>query len=515
MRISARKAMAWSLALGLLGASTIALWAQGPQRPPYKPSRPIAIVGGLLIDATGAPPRHDQTVLMRGDRIEQIGPMETVKVPAGAQVIDAAGMTIMPGLINTNQHIQINALFPSPLGNLPLSLIKARWEKTWSANERRAFVYLMQGITSMRNTSGPASQLLPVKRRIEAGEIAGPRLFLGGALFQSEASFNGYVTRQRTPPDAVDFMRNQFAFHIVGDVDADTKAYEGADFDYWKLLMAEEAFDGKNDFTDEQLRAFIAKAHRLGKKIDVHCGGNNAGLRRMLAFDVDTLEHPFYGTEIIADDVIEGYRRKGVIVASLLSVMINTAERSADPHRFDETLYAMSLDPAEHRVLMHYRDKMLANQREPDKPGVSLYDGSDPPDFPAARAAATPEAGPHGPSFKDLQARLRTSKENMRRFVKAGVKLSMGTDTGAFMDFQQEDPNAQEMMYMVEMGMTPMQAIEAATRNGAEALGMLKTLGTLEAGKLADVIVVAGNPLQNMAAMKRVAYVVKGGVRYK
>jgi imidazolonepropionase-like amidohydrolase len=103
----------------------------------------------------------------------------------------------------------------------------------------------------------------------------------------------------------------------------------------------------------------------------------------------------------------------------------------------------------------------------------------------------------------------------MRRFIKAGVKISMGTDTGAFMDFQQEDPNAREMMYMVEMGMSPMQAIEAATRNGAEALGLLKELGTIEPGKLADVIVVAGNPLENMGAMKRVAYVIKGGVRFK
>ena len=88
-------------------------------------------------------------------------------------------------------------------------------------------------------------------------------------------------------------------------------------------------------------------------------------------------------------------------------------------------------------------------------------------------------------------------------------------DTGAFLGFQQEDPNAQELMYMVEMGMDPMKVIQAGTRNGAEALGLLKDLGTIETGKLADVIVVAGNPLQNMAAMKRVAYVIKGGVRYK
>jgi imidazolonepropionase-like amidohydrolase len=91
----------------------------------------------------------------------------------------------------------------------------------------------------------------------------------------------------------------------------------------------------------------------------------------------------------------------------------------------------------------------------------------------------------------------------------------MGTDTPAFLNFQQEDPNAGEMMYMVEMGMTPMATIEASTRIGAEALGLSRELGTIEVGKLADVIVVAGNPLQDMRAMKRVYAVIKGGVRYK
>jgi imidazolonepropionase-like amidohydrolase len=70
-------------------------------------------------------------------------------------------------------------------------------------------------------------------------------------------------------------------------------------------------------------------------------------------------------------------------------------------------------------------------------------------------------------------------------------------------------------MLMVEMGMDPLKAVQAGTHNGAEALGMLNDLGTIETGKLADVIIVAGNPLQHMAAMKRMAYVITGGVRYK
>jgi imidazolonepropionase-like amidohydrolase len=234
----------------------------------------------------------------------------------------------------------------------------------------------------------------------------------------------------------------------------------------------------------------------------------------MLAFDVDTLEHPFLRNQIVDADIIEGYVKKGVIIDTLLVQVMSEALRSIDPHRFDESLYAMSLDPKEYRILMQYRDKMAANLKHPDAPGVAPYDASQPPDF-TALAGTLEGSNGSTPPVNELRKRMQTSKENMRRFIKAGAKFAMGTDTGAFLNFQQEDPNALELMFMVEMGMDPLSAIQAGTRNGAEALGRLSDLGTLETGKLADVIVVAGNPLQDMAVMKRVAYVIKGGVRYK
>lgn len=158
--------MSCIIAFATLQTLGIGIDASGPQAPPYKPDKPIAIVGGLLIDATGAPPRLDQTVLIQGEWIVEIGPMATVKVPADADVIDAAGMTVMPGLINSNQHIQLNPLLPAGSGsNLPLANFKARWEKHWARQPYQAFVYLMQGVTSMRQTSGPATQILPVETR--------------------------------------------------------------------------------------------------------------------------------------------------------------------------------------------------------------------------------------------------------------------------------------------------------------------------------------------------------------
>ena len=485
---------------------------QGPQGPPYLPQGPIAIVGGLLIDATDALPQHDQTVLIDGDRIIEVGPMEEVSIPDAARVIDARGMTIMPGLIDSNQHFVLNPLFSTPDVSFSYEGFKARWEHNWAQMEYVAFVYLMQGITGFRQTPGPADLQLEVSRRIENGEIPGPRIYLGGSLWMSKAHWDRHLKQNsQMDPRAVEFIKHQFEYNVIEDLDnldPNDWGQEGPDFNYWKLYMWREPFDGKNDFTDEELEYIINRGHELGKIIDVHAGGHNNGLRRMLAFDVDTLEHPFYGNELIEWDIIKGYVKKGVIIDTLLEVMIQKIELAADPHRFNETLYSMSLyghgtrpAPFEHRLLMQYRDKLIYNKRYPDKPGLRVY---------------PPDSTETGRSYNAQMEAMEISKENMRRFIKAGAKFWMGTDTGAFMTMRQEDPYAREMAHMVEMGMTPVQAIQAATRNGAEGLGMLDQLGTIEKGKLADVIVVAGNPLKDMeGAMKRVYAVIKGGVRYK
>jgi imidazolonepropionase-like amidohydrolase len=92
----------------------------------------------------------------------------------------------------------------------------------------------------------------------------------------------------------------------------------------------------------------------------------------------------------------------------------------------------------------------------------------------------------------------------------------MGTDTGAFMGWRQENPQATELASMVELGMTPMQAIQSATKNAAEGLKMQKDLGTIEKGKIADIIIVAGNPMVDMYhAMSNVNTVIQNGIRFK
>ncbi len=415
-------------------------------------------------------------------------------------------MTIMPGLISSNQHIQLNPLFPAPVADLPIEELRARWEGNFSGMEKKAFVYLMQGMTTMRQTSGPYKRLLSVKQRIDAGEIAGPRLEFGAALIMSRQHFNHFVKLNRTPLDALSWLENDFAYFVVDDPVKDLDRLSGPGINYWKLYLSDEEFDGENDFTDAHLEYIIDRAHRLGKKIDVHANSTPAGFQRLLRFDIDTLEHPFESDFLLDPELIAGIARKGVIVDTLLRVRVTGAEHAMDPHRFNRTDYIMSSTPEEYRILMRYRDRMLYNKRNPDHRGLAVYERC---------ASESDMFGQRGPSYNEQMTARETSRENMRRFIRAGVKFSMGTDSTSFLNFQQDDPNALEMGYMVELGMTPMQSIIASTRNGAEALGMLDKLGTVEPGKIADVIVVAGNPLEDIRAMQNVAVVIKDGIRYK
>ncbi|MDZ4729710.1 MAG: amidohydrolase family protein [Xanthomonadales bacterium] len=488
------------------GASDISKVEFGPQLPPYTKPQFLAITGGLLIDATGAAPKTGQTVLIKNGLIYKIGSSEEIEIPTGTPVFDANGMTVMPGLISSNQHIQLNPLHPAPVADIPYDELIERWEENFRDMPKKAFVTLMQGVTTMRQTSGPWKRILPVKKQIDRGEIPGPRILLGGALIESPQAFEAYLKEQKTPPEAVDWLRNEFAFFVVDDIEKDLEVISGEDFTYWKILFGHESFDGSNDFTDDQVRRIIEKAHAAGKQVDIHANSTPEGYARLLKFDFETLQHPFVTDFLQDEEVISEFAKKGIIVATLLRVRIAGAEHANDPNRFTESDYIMSMDPDEYFLLMRYRDKLLSNLRNPEQKGLSIYDKGD---------SGSNDFGMQGPSFVEQQKGMETARENMRRFINAGVKLSMGTDAPTFLNFLQDDPNAKELAYMVELGMTPMDAIMAGTRNGAEAIGMLDKLGTLEEGKIADIIVVAGNPLESMEAMKRVAVVIKDGIRYK
>jgi imidazolonepropionase-like amidohydrolase len=479
----------------------------GPASPPYRAGPPIAIVGGQLIDATGAAPKQGFTVLIEGNTITRIAPSEQITIPPRARVIHAEGMTVMPGLINSNGHVSLNPIYPAPATDFPLAELKRRWKEQGKAAADRAYFELMQGVTTLRHTGGsyhPAN-VEDVKRRIDAGEIAGPRMFFSGGLLMSEPSYRDFVKENHTPAESLDYVRNDWVYRVIGS-DKDLEPILSNRYPYWKIYFSSKTYDGTNDYTDAEIQRIVTIAHRHEKKVDVHANNSNAGFKRLLKFDIDSIEHPFATDFLIDETTLQGFARKGIVGISLIGQRTAASDLAKDPNRLSEIQYIMSTSPAEYQTLLTYRDKMLFNKRHPDRGGLPIYQPNE---------SESDMFGQNGPSYRKQVLQGETVRENVRRWLKAGVKLAMGTDGTTFLNFQQNAQEATEMATLVSLGMTPMQAIISATRTGAEVLGMQDRLGTIEEGKLADIILVEGDPLKDITAMRRVVYVVKDGIRFK
>lgn len=251
------------------------------------------IRAGSLIDGKSAAPRHDQVIIIHGNRIESVGDAAAAKIPAGATVIDLSKATLLPGLIDSHTHIFLQGEDPAQGGydanilNAPLALRAAR--ATVSA--RRA---LEQGFTTLRDveTEGAGYGDVGIKEAIEQGYIPGPRLFVATRAISTTGGYplEGYAPELDMPKGV----------QIVdGPVEARKAAREQLDHgaDWIKVYMTHRSWVGKNGelvsqptLTLEELRAVVDETHGWGKKVACHVYGG-IGLRRALDGGCDSIEH--------------------------------------------------------------------------------------------------------------------------------------------------------------------------------------------------------------------------------
>jgi imidazolonepropionase-like amidohydrolase len=251
------------------------------------------IRAGTLIDGKTATVRHDQVILIRGNRIESVSDAANAKIPAGAHEIDLSKETVLPGLIDSHTHIFLQGEDPAKGGydanilNAPLALRAAR--ATVSA--RRA---LEQGFTTLRDveTEGAGYGDIGIKQAIEGGYIPGPRLLVSTRAISTTGGYplEGYAPELEMPKGA------QIA---DGPVEARKAAREQLDHgaDWIKVYMTHRSWVGKNGelvsqptLTVEELRAIVDETHGWGKKVACHAYGG-IGLHRALDGGCDSIEH--------------------------------------------------------------------------------------------------------------------------------------------------------------------------------------------------------------------------------
>lgn len=439
--------------LAVVHVWTIVSSAQQAQR---AATTKLALVGGMLLDGYEVPPLHHAAVLIEGDRIVWVGKAADAKIPPDATVVDTSGRVMMPGLIDLHVHLK-NIGHGSYDEWDPWIMSRNLLEKV---NAISAKQLLTAGVTTAVDLGAQIPEILTTRDRIAKGELPGPRLFVSGPWITRDlGSYQPRPVRQikvDTPEEAAKATEDLIAKGV--DV---IKAYVG--------------------LTPAHYRAITDAAHKHRIRVHAHVYSER-DTRNALENGVDVLTHagsagtaPPYSPELVRDIVNAGR-----------PVVVTAAHRSW-------------VFPATVAFPERLQDPQLLEDFGPD-----IY-------AEVQRSFA---------NFQRLGYMGRVDREvffrerGLMQFIESGAVLGMGTDSGTPLNFHTE-ALWREIKAHVDLGMAPQRAISAATRINARILGKASELGTIETGKLADVIVVKGDPLFDIQALANVEVVIKGGVIYK
>ncbi len=387
---------------------------------PRGPEGITVLRGGRVFDGTGAPARA-ATLVLNGNLIASVlAPSET-SWPSGARVFDAAGMTVLPGLIDMHTHLD----YTEP--DVPVEQAVNPTHAVLRGVERLRY-FIESGITSVRDTGSKYDVPFRLKEFVSSNRIPGPRIFAAGQLITAtgghgaegltpRAQLYGAVREASGPHGWREAVRENFK--------------NGADF----IKLA-------SHFSQEEIRAAVEEAHALGLRVTVDAETFYIGWA--VEAGVDSVEHPLPRT----DEVIQ----------------------------------------------------MMAAKRVDSVPTLIPYS-----------YIFDLSGGYFGSTSRRFSFSNEANLDVLRRMRKAGIKMGVGTDL--VMNWFRYLPTAyiHELELFVEGGYSKPEALMAATRDGATILGMDDKLGTLEPGKLADVLVVKGNPDEDLRALANVELVFRDG----
>lgn len=429
-----------------------------------KPGKPLVIQGGTLIDATGRPPLGDAIIVVEGERIKSVGRRGQVAIPEGSDVIDAKGRTVLPGFIDGHGHLEDFA----------------------------GEIYLHLGVTTCPDIQTNRDEFWSMAQRdgTNMGMIRGPRVWSAGRAIGggpdmtatgSGRTFRGTLSWVRTPEEARDAVRQKKKLGLdqlkimeylpLDAVKAATEEGRRLGFNatchsYDVCASAEAGVNGVEHFWSVGFTS-IADLARRQKMIDDRYGAR-----------IETEVMPYYYEPENYDRIIEVMVRNGVSWTPTIATWFRPLSPSAERFR--------------------RRELSVLNQ--------ATYLA------PVVRAVVLGQYETYKKYSADKLQQVREGygkiEEFIRRFVKAGGTIRAGSDPNHGMPAMDIH---EELTMFVEAGLTPMQAIQAATLNVAKTFGKDKDFGTVEAGKVADIIIVEGDPMKDIWSTQNVKMVVMSG----
>jgi len=397
-------------------------------------SRHVVVHAAHVFDVKTGKMLSDQMLVIEDGKIVSVGAAGETNPPADAVRIELLNATVLPGLIDAHTHLTMDPKF----GYERLATSSPREALTGAKNAR---LTLLAGFTTARNVGARDFTDVALRDAINAGDVPGPRLMVSGPALSITG---GHCDNNMLP----------FEYHATSDGVADGiaavqhKVRENIKYgaDLIKVCATGGVLSlGDNpqhsQYTLDEMKAIVADAHRLGRKVAAHAHGAE-GIRWAAEAGVDSIEHGSY----IDDAGIAAMKEHGTYLVPTLYLgdwMIDNAG------------------------LTHLPPPLLAKAQEV---------------IPAAR-------------------------KNIAHAFSSGVKVAFGTDAAVY----PHGLNAHEFAVMVRLGLSPLQAIQAATVNAADLLGWSGKVGTLEPGAWADIIAVEGDPAKDVTTLERVKFVMKGG----
>lgn len=428
-----------------------------PRTPPGSWTAPqVAVIGGRVIDGYGQAPIENGVVLIEGDRIVAVGERGQVKIPPNAKVIDARGRTVLPGLIETHAH-----LITVGHGDYP------RWFK-WLEQHKDAYPLervmaisahqlLVSGITTAVDLGAPLKESLSVRDRVARGELAGPRLHVSGPWVVPQTFL--------FPPPA--------SLPVGDSAEAAAKATQA------NLDAGVDVIKCQGRLTGEQYKAVTDVAHKRGVKVHAHINDEPA-IWDALKAKIDVLQHVGSGSYPPYSDALVR------AVVDSQTAIVPTAAKSG---------------------------MLPATNAFPERLEDPLLKAITPPDLWAELQSSFQDYRRLG-YFRDMERADRFREESLKQWLNSGARWGVGTDNGVPLSFHTDALWRLCKLY-TDLGVAPLRVISALTRVNAGILGRSADIGTLEPGKLADLVIVRGDPLADISALGSVETVIKGGAVFK
>ena len=461
------------------------------------PDAVTAIVGATVIDGNGGPPLPDATILIQGERITEIGPRSSVRVPQGASVIDGTGKYVTPGFVDTNVH----------MGPITIEIGELTFARYWDRLDDLVLqgvqLQLKYGVTTVRDSYGVLLPMMAVRDAIAAGEKIGPRMYVAGNILGwARASPRSELTLfQEQIDDLFTLGTGIELLNLTPDelrVAMNTYLDRGPDF--IKYNGTTHSFPASIAFSPRAQRLIVEETHKRGLIAETH-STSLEGLRLSLLAGIDVIQHPeAVGQRELTDELVDLIVERDVICSLL-------------PNKYTGGIWEQRLEQRE-RARKAQEEAAGSPKRSIPKTSFEIR----------AEVEATGLKQAGTVYWSNLEARWA----NGQKLIKGGCTISVGADNllfgrpGVAPEFLREDHPVAEHLEpgigtiiaiegLVELGMTPSEAIVAATKHGAMACKALDEFGTLEVGKLADILVLGADPIADISNIRKLEVLMKEG----